>query len=539
MTNQNDRHIVSIVITIVMLLTCFTVTLANAADSETRPNILLITADDMGYTDIASFGGEIRTPNLDALALTGVRLTNFHVGPACSQTRTMLMSGTYTEVGAITEGRNRHLTEKIVALPQLMKDAGYHTYMSGKWHLGGTENQHPGVHGFESSFVLNGGASEHFYFGRNMEVGRYLENGEPVAFPEGAYTTELYTDKMLEYLEANEGDSVPFFAWYTPTSPHWPMQVPDDYLHRYDGAYDTGYDDLLRKRVQRAEEMGVLQNGFTLKNYPRTGDWNALSDEEKRIEARTMEIYAAMVENFDFHVGRLISYLRKSGQYENTIIIFSSDNGSDSSNRDTSFEVDNSLENIGRANSYVAISAWADAHTAPFKWHKGTQAEGGIRVPAFIHYGSLTNKSGIDNRFITIMDVMPTFLELAESKRPETSYKGRAILPVPGVSFASLIHGDETVQEHHAGDKSVWYSQALYQQEWKLARPGRDEDSQDWLLFNLRKDPSETTNLANEYPELLAEMVSEWTRIGEQAGASLDTNNAPNEQTGGARGEAN
>ena len=240
------------------------ITPATAADADSRPNILLIMADDMGYTDIGSYGGEIRTPNLDVLALSGVRLTNYHVGPACSQTRTMLMSGTYTEAGGISEdrARGRYLVDSVVALPQLMKDAGYRTYMSGKWHLGSEETQHPKAEGFDSSFVLVGGASEHLSFGRNLESNRYMENGEFVDFPEGAYTTELYTDKMIGYLEANAGDEEPFFAWYTPTSPHWPIQVPDDYLHRYDGVYDTGYDDLLRKRVQRAGEMGCSARGF-------------------------------------------------------------------------------------------------------------------------------------------------------------------------------------------------------------------------------------------------------------------------------------
>ena len=258
----------------------------SAEPSEDRLNILLIMADDMGYTDLGSFGGEIRTPHLDSLALGGVRLTNYHVGPACSQTRTMLMSGTYTEVGAVSDGpRNRHLSDDVVALPMLMRDAGYHTYMSGKWHVGSGEGQHPAARGFESSFALMGGASEHFKFGPDRE-GRYTENGVSVILPEDFYSTEVYTDKMIEYLQANAGDGIPFFAWYTPTAPHWPMQVPEDYMRRYDGVYDRGYEDLLRRRLQRANEMGVLPPGFSMEGYPRTtAGWDSLSEEEKRLEA--------------------------------------------------------------------------------------------------------------------------------------------------------------------------------------------------------------------------------------------------------------
>lgn len=531
------------------MLSAFALTLLLVAQAgsvqaqDTRPNILLITADDMGYTDLASFGGEIRTPNLDSLALAGVRLNNFHVGPACSQTRTMLMSGTYTEVGGITgNAAATPLVDNVVALPQLMKDAGYRTYMAGKWHLGGAEDQHPAAEGFDLSYALNGGAGEHFYVGGNISNGqRYIENGVPVGFPEGAYSTELYTDKIISYLQSGQGDNEPFFAWYTPTAPHWPIQVPDDYLHLYDGAYDSGYDDLLRKRIQRADQMGILPPGFSLENYPWTGEtWSSLSDEEKRVESRKMELYAAMMENFDYQVGRLITYLKDTGQYENTIIIFSSDNGADTSIRSfgpggsDGSVIDNSYENLGRATSYFSVGTWGNVHSAPFKYQKGTQGEGGIRAPAFIHFGELDNKGGIDNRFITIMDMMPTFLEIAGSEHPAPNYNGRTILPTAGVSFADLIVGAEAITEHSSGDAPVWYSSALYKDQWKLTQPGQGSTETGWLLYDLKEDPSETTNLASQHPQVLTALVADWTRIGDKAGYTP----APPAAAGGARGGA-
>ena len=509
-----------------LLLMFFLLVLSTSPSAKTdssltqRPNILVITADDMGYTDIGSFGGEIRTPNLDALALTGVRLSNFHVGPACSPTRTMMMSGTYTEAGAIpgkgAKGRGRVLAGDVVALPQRMKDAGYHTYMSGKWHLGDTAELNPQARGFDASFALTKGGAEHFKYGSNVTAKQYLENGEWVEFPDGVYSTELYTDKMLDYLKAREGDGKPFFAWYTPTAPHWPIQVPDNYMRRYDGAYDTGYDDLLRKRLERAEEMGVLPAGISLENYPRTGSsWDALSAQEKRYQARIMELYAAMIENFDYHIGRIISYLKSTDQYDNTVIIFSSDNGSDPREGTDREGVDNSYENLGRANSWAAIGAWADAHSAPFKHQKGTQSEGGVRAPAFIRYPALHNQGGVDNRFITIMDFMPTFIELAGAKQPGTSYKGQAVLPIAGRSFAKLINGDKsTIVEHSSGSDSVWYGEALYKDQWKLVRPQYEGE---WALYNLREDPSETSDLSTQNPKLFEELKAEWVRIGEEA----------------------
>ncbi len=489
---------------------------------QARPNILLIMADDLGYTDLGSFGGEIRTPNLDALALAGVRLTNYHVAHACSQTRTMLLSGTYTEVGAIAANpRTRHLAEDVVALPQLMRDAGYHTYLSGKWHVGSGEGRHPAARGFESSFALMGGSATHFKVPPVRE-GLYTENGVPVVLPDDFYSTEAYTDKMIEYLQANEGDGVPFFAWYTPTAPHWPMQVPDDYLHRYDGAYDAGYEDLLRRRIERAEEMGVLPAGYSLDGYTRTTDpWDGLSAEQQRVQARKMELYAAMVENFDYHVGRLIRYLRESGQFENTLIMFSSDNGADISVRQVDDSIDNSYENLGRANSYVSVEAWGDIHSAPFRWNKGAETEGGLRAPAFIHHSSVHNAGGVDNRFITVMDVMPTFLELAGSEHPGTEYQGRPVKPARGRSFVDLLTSDPTI-EHDAGPEPVWYLDALYRDRWKIVRVAEQRGGPEWELYDLRSDPSEATDLSEDYAALRDELIGEWQRIGAESGAQLD-----------------
>ena len=515
----NNANLAVLLGGVFVLLGLLTAPSASAQESD-RPNILLIMADDMGYTDIGSFGSEIRTPNLDALALGGVRLTNYHVGPACSQTRTMLLSGTYTEVGATPTGigNNRALVPNVVALPQLMKDAGYHTYMSGKWHVGNGTEDNAATRGFDSSFVLMSGSAKHFL---DTRPGRYLENGQEVVLPEDFYSTRYYTDRMIEYLQENEGDGVPFFAWYTPTSPHWPMQVPDHYLHRYDGVYDQGYDELTRRRVQRAGEMGVLPGGFSLENYTRSAEWSEYTEKEQRVESRKMELHAAMVENLDFHVGRLILYLRESGQFDSTIIVFSSDNGADVSIRTIDEEVDNSYENLGKPGSYVSTWSWGDSISAPFKWNKGTQLEGGLRVPAFVYHESLANKGGLNNEFLTVMDLMPTFLEMAGSAHPGTEYEGRSVLPARGRSFLSLLHGSEAVV-HDDSSVGTWYSSAFYRGDWKLVRGNPPRGSGSWELYNLRDDPSETTDLSLRYPEIYTRLIDEWTHIGKEANAPVD-----------------
>jgi arylsulfatase len=480
--------------------------------------------DDMGYTDLGSFGSEIRTPNLDALAFDGVRLTNFHAGPACESTRAMLMSGTYNRVaGVVDDSRNPgFLNDRIATLPELLQDAGYHTYMAGKWHIGRTEEQSPAGHGFESSFALMRGSAGHFDSlgpGEGIPIAAYTENGQPVDLPADFYSTEFYADRILEYLRANEGDDRPFFAWYTPTAPHWPLQVPDAYLNLYDGTYDAGYDDLLRNRLQRANELGVLPDEVSLTDYPRTGvAWADLSDEERSLESRRMEIYAAMMENFDDQVGRLLDYLRDADRLEDTYVVFISDNGGDVARRSqipwVREYMDNSLENIGRRGSYVALGAWGDATTAPYRGSKQTPFEGGIRVPAFVSHAAVANPGSTNDEFLTIMDVMPTFLDLAGTAHPGSMYRGRELASLHGRSFLGLLSGDDS--PIHPADEAIgWSSGALFKGDWKLVR---GNESEPWALYDIARDPSETTDLASTTPEILAELLSDWGRFEQETG---------------------
>ena len=496
-------------------------------DAKTRPNILLIMPDDMGYTDLGAFGSEIRTPNLDALALGGVRFTNFHAGPACESSRAMLLTGTYNRiVGVVDDSRNPgSLNAKALTLPRLLQDAGYHTVMAGKWHIGRGEEQSAAAHGFESSFALMKGATGHFADLGPAEnppfAAVYRENGKLVALPKDFYSTRFYADKIIEYLKANEGDGAPFFAWYTPTVPHWPLQVPEAYLDRYAGAYDSGYENLIEGRIQRADKMGVLPDGFNLKNYPRSGPlWSELSEQERRLQSRRMELYAAMMENFDYHVGRILDYLKESDQFKNTRIVFISDNGGDVARRDhlpwVRQNMDNSLENLGRKNSFVAIGGWGDATTAPFKRNKMTAFEGGIRVSAFAFHPSFANKGGTSDEFLTIMDVMPTFLDLASVVHPGHAYKGREVAAMRGGSFSRLLLAGDGAPIH-SGDEAIgWSSFALIKGGWKLVRL-RSRGAQ-WELYHLAKDPSETTDLSRTHPKVFADLLSEWNRFAEETG---------------------
>lgn len=513
------------------------------ASSPQRPNFLLITTDDMGYTDLGAFGGaDIPTPNLDRLALEGIRLTNFHVNVSCAPTRSMLMSGTGNhEAGMGSQqafaafagqpGYEQRITDRVVTIPERMQAAGYHTYMAGKWHLGGSAGVvQPGERGFERSFALLPGGWDHYRLPPGSEIPSlgsaldvpYSEDGELLQdLPEDFYSTNAYIDKMIGYLESNVASDQPFFAWLAPTAPHWPLQVLPEWKDRFVGDYDEGYEALCHARQLGAWAAGVLPEGADLSICPEIATpWNELSEDEKALNRRTMELYTAMVAHLDFELGRLLEYLEQSGQMENTYIIYHNDNGPEGSeifdNRSQMARIDNSLENLGNRNSWVNVGqGWADAQSAPFREEKGSQFEGGIRVPAFILPPNSYETGRISSSFLTVMDVMPTMMELAGIE--ESSYPQRGQLPIRGKSFASLLENTETVV--HAADEAIALDHAglsfLMEGDWKIMRR---VDADNWQLYNTAEDPNELEDLAQQNPQKLNDLVIKYQAHADDIG---------------------
>ena len=361
----------------ILALTGATACAPERTERDERPNFLVILADDLGYSDLGVLGSEIRTPNIDALAAEGVLLTNYHVSPSCSPTRAMLLTGTDThpaglgtmagdadEIQAGHPGYEGYLSDRVVTVASLLRDAGYHTYMAGKWHLGVAPHLSPERRGFERAFAIIAGGASHFGDAAPILEGyptAYRENGTDVSIPEDFYSSDFYTDKLIEYLEEGSQDDQPFFAYAAYTAPHWPLQAPDDYIDRYRGIYDDGYDTLRATRVQNLVDGHVVPAVPVPDRVDWVPAWDSLDEEQKRIEARRMEIYAAMVESLDDDIGRLLDYLKRTGQYENTVIFFSSDNGAEGSQIGTMYDnedwiptrFDNRYENMGRIGSYV------------------------------------------------------------------------------------------------------------------------------------------------------------------------------------------
>lgn len=523
---------------------------ATEAPVPGRPNILLIVADDLGYTDLGAWGGEIETPNLDALAQSGVMLTNFHVAPTCSPTRAMLLSGTDNHIaglGNMSElltpnqegqpGYEGFLNSRIATLAELLRGAGYHTYMTGKWHLGSSEETSPAARGFDKSFAqLQGGAG---HFDRLPLVGpspaKFRENGKEVDnLPNDFYSTAFYAERLIEYIHQDAGDGKPFFGYLAYTAPHWPLQAPAGSIAKYRGRYESGYDALHGRRLQTAKERGVVPEW--VKSAPRAPNepaWTDLTVGERRIEARKMEIYAAMVDDLDVHTGRVIEYLRANGQLDNTFIFFMSDNGAEGHRLERAFTAaaewageccDNSLENMGNADSYIWYGPnWARASTGAWRGFKGFTSQGGIHVPAFAHFPKAI-KSGLRcDSFTTVMDVMPTLLELAGVKHPGATYKGRETVPMKGVSMMPMLRGkaERTHDPDYVMGWELFGKRAVRSGDWKIIYEPATYWAGRWELYNLAADPAEQHDLAQVAPAKLKEMVALWEQYARDNGVIL------------------
>jgi arylsulfatase len=504
---------------------------AEPVNESARPNILLIVADDLGYADLGVHGSAIRTPNIDSLARGGLRFSQFHTAPLCSPTRAMLMSGNNNHVAGVARqhplpplegnqpGYEGHLSDRVAPLPALLRDAGYHTYMAGKWHLGTAAEHSPRNAGFERSFGVVEGAASHFD-GRGFENAPsiYREDGELVEWPEGAYSTELYTNRLIAYIDAQRADGRPFFAYAAYTSPHWPLQVPVEERDRYAGQYDHGYDVQRERNFAALQTAGMVAAEVELRpRNPEVRPWTELDAESRRREARKMELYAAMVENLDFHVGRLLDYLRESGLFDNTLVVFMGDNGADGIDfYHRGPYVDyvrqhyaNHFEDWGGPDSFVAYDIpWAEASSAPFRLYKSYTSEGGIVAPLVVAGPVVAAADPINRSYLTVMDLAPTFLELAGARYPDDG----SVRPMLGESLLPLLtgqaekaHGDDyvTVLEHR--------NQALVRQgRWKLTSVDSPFQESGFALYDIEADPGETQDLSKQFPDKRAELLETW-----------------------------
>ena len=505
---------------------------------DDRPNILLLVADDLGYADLGCYGGDIETPNIDRLSTEGIRFSHFHTSPYCAPTRAMLLSGNDNHIAGMGRqslvsdqfGYEGQLSERIATIPELLRASGYHTYMAGKWHLGITKEANPHNKGFEHSFVVVHGAGNHYNdqgIFKQHPKSLYTEDGNPATWKDGDYSTDFYTDKIIEYIDRHKDDGKPFFAFAAYTSPHWPLQVDAPYWKKYVGRYDDGYESLKAERLESLKKAGMIPHDAVLPpNHERVASWSSLTVEEQRKEARKMELYAGMVDNLDYNIGRLLDHLKAIDEYENTLIVFMSDNGAAAED----FFVNKNYgpfirehfhddyEKMGEPYSFISYGPqWAEAGSAPFRYFKGQTTEGGIIAPMIMAGKGVMRNNEICHSLTTLMDIAPTFYELAEVSYPDRM-NGKVLYPLKGASilpYASnttdQIHNDEYVFALEHSSRAM-----LRKGKWKITNLERPFDVGNFKLYDLSEDLAENESLNDKYPDKLQELLKDWENFARE-----------------------
>lgn len=515
------------------------------------PNIVLIIADDMGFSDLSYFGGEIPTPNIDALFDQGVTLNQFYVSPSCAPTRAMLLSGADShkvgmgsQIESIApwqkgkEGYEGHLQSRVVTFADVLKDNGYNNYLTGKWHMGIELGQYPIDRGFTKSFAMLNGSSFHngelmpmpdlFKMNIDPQI-NHVENGKEIDFPKDQYSSDYYTDKMIEYIDGDRNDHKPFLAYLSLIAPHFPLQAPKKYIEKYKGKYDQGYRAIAEKRLDGAKRRGLIDPNTPLDQITKIKDWDSITDAVQKYEARKMEVYAAMIDNMDENVGKLVDYLKREGEYENTVIMFFADNGPSPNaieNLPQQFAVDNSIENLGARSSFVGLGpGWGPVSSIPFKGSKGTALEGGIRGAAAIklaHHSDLKET----NAMIHITDVYPTLLDIGGVELP-TFENGQTIT---GKSFLPILENEQqSIRSEFGMELTFGFANTrLFRKgDFKLVwvapppLPGTPPQPGKWKLFNIANDPIESNDLSGTQKEKFNELKNDYNQYVAENGVIL------------------
>ncbi len=489
------------------------------------PNIILILADDMGFSDLGCYGGEINTPNLDRLANHGVRYSQFYNAARCCPTRASLLTGVYphqagmgwmTNANLGTPAYQGDLSKNVVTIAEVLRNAGYGTYMTGKWHVSNTRKDDGGVNdnwpvqrGFDRFFGIVGGAGNYF------KLPVYSDN-QKYAAPENFYFTHAVSDSSVIFLDKHfqKHAGQPLFMYVAYTSPHWPLHALKQDIEKYRGVYDQGWDATREKRLKKQYEIGLWEKELTLSPRDESvPEWNSLTQAEKEEFALRMSIYAAQVDAMDQGIGRIVAKLEETGQLDNTIIFFLADNGgcaefiSSGKSKDLTGDLSETFESY-RIN-------WANVSNTPFREYKHWVHEGGVRTPLIVHWPKGIEPS-LDNGFVRdcahLTDIMATCVDVSGAKYPET-YNGKSIVPMQGVSlvphFSKQSNGRGPIFLEHEANIG------MRQGEWKLVgktHEGEAFNPNNMELYNMTDDPTELKNLASVFPQKVDSMYKEWDK---------------------------
>ncbi|AWG22762.1 hypothetical protein FFWV33_15115 [Flavobacterium faecale] len=499
--------------------------------AQKRPNVILIMADDMGFSDIGCYGGEVKTPNIDMLAKNGLRFSQFYNNARCCPTRAALLTGLYPHqagIGGMVGNGHADLSKNAVTIAEVLKTNGYATYMTGKWHVADS-NSNEDIHNWP-----NQRGFDHF-FGTIEGAGSYYDpktltyNNKPVQLKtkDNFYYTDAISDSTVTFLDQHfkEKSQKPLFFYVAYTAPHWPLHALEKDIKKYKGVFDKGWDVLREERLARMKKLGIVPEYTKLSNRNSTAKaWDSI--ENKEWELQRMMTYAAQIDNMDQGIGRIIQKLKKEGEFENTLILFLSDNGGCAENLDgvdkfmDSRELTITLDgkkvtpkNIptmmaGPATSYMSYAeAWANLSNTPYRNYKKSGHEGGVATPFIMHWPKgITNKNSIKTDVASIIDLMPTILDIAKTSYPLTFNKNK-IIPMEGLSLMTVLQNKKL-------DRDEWFmehgtNKGYRKGDWKIAY-SKEVGDKKWELFNLKEDPTERIDLAAKDPERLKTMIDRW-----------------------------
>ena len=499
--------------------------------STNRPNIVLILIDDLGLTDLQSYGGEISTPNINALAKAGMLFSNYHTTPECAPSRAMLLTGMDNHNTGIpmipevmpwkyrdTPGYEGYLREDALTLAEILKPAGYKTYMTGKWHLafGGEETAAlPYNRGFDKTFILDatGGNnySNHSYLPYYLES-PWFKNGEKTDLPKDFYSSKFFVDQMIKFIEEDREEDAPFFSYLSFQAQHIPLQAPKKFIDKYIKTYEAGWEVLREQRKIRAVENGIFPSDKDIvDSLSRFESWSEVEQQDKKMLIKSMAVFAGMLDAMDFHLGRFINYLKEEGFYENTIFIVTADNGPEG-NDPTEHKAwrdwfkttiyDRDYETLGDQDSYVFIGTeFAQAMASPSHLYKFHMSEGGLRVPLIISGPDIS--IGKNHNFTFVTDVAATISDIVFNEVDQR---------IIGKSLKNSLAGSDT--ENYTETESIGLevtgNSALFKGNFKIVRNRPPNGSNTWNLYNLSNDPGETLDLAQSMPEKLDELIKDY-----------------------------
>jgi arylsulfatase/uncharacterized sulfatase len=516
-------------------------------EASNRPNIVFLLADDLGYTDIAPYGSEVKTPALSKLAEEGIRFTNYHTAANCAPSRAMLLTGVNNHLAGIPnipemlapeqmvhENYQGVLGDNVVTIATLLEGSGYHTYMAGKWHLGAEPGKLPSQRGFERTVALMDSGADNWEQRPYLPIydeANWFADGKRFELPDDFYSSRFLIDKTIEFIDNNLDDGKPFFAYVPFQAVHIPVQAPQEYIDRYMGVYDEGWDQLRQTRHDRAVELGILPEAVSMNRMSTTADWETLSPDRKRYEAKRMAVYAGMIEAMDANIARLVAYLESRGQIDNTIFVFTSDNGAEGSGAQdpTAFPgnillssaYDTDYETLGLKGSFNSISpGFTSAAVSPLSYYKFYVGEGGLRVPLIISGGPVSDPPAQTAAFAWATDIAATILGFARVDTPNGRYAGKPVLPITGKDLSPILRGE--VEGVYEETDTVGYEltghSALFRGDYKLVRNLQPLGDGEWRLYNIVIDPGEVEDLKAEMPDRLKTMLADYALFEEENG---------------------